>query len=360
MRTARRFFVASIAAFGPFGGCTSGPEFGPGGLTPELTADECAARLAAVRELAEAGELDRALEEVEAALLLRPPESGRRQLQQLGQELRRDRFYRAHPLHLAVALDSDRHSFGDTVRVELRVANLGSERLTLPAAYRSFGSALLLQPAERSVLLLQVTAIDADGLGSEWGEQNSLEVPLEDDLELAPGGSAVISAEVPAGAAGRARFRLLDVGAIYRPIAIVAEGGERRYEPLEFPRAATRVFRAEDERAAGGGLAVLAACLGGESLDRPEQLFLSAVGLPAAELPRGVELLARAAPSLDRARQRAAMAALERLLGRSFGGDPVRALGFWEGEGRGWSEREFAARAGLGVRERVGELEVGR
>ena len=92
---------------------------------------------------------------------------------------------------------------------------------------------------------------------------------------------------------------------------------------------------------------------------RPETLFVSAVGLSPEDLAPGIGMLAEAAPSLEPARRRAAVAALQLLTGQLFADDPVRFLSWWQATGRHLPEAELVRGAGLHDRSPAGRLMVG-
>ncbi len=330
-----------------------------GAQRPLVSPFEFERRLQRVEALVRDDRDDEALAEIAASLDEWPPEPLRRRFQRAAYEIRRSRFYREHPIHLALELDRGRYSFGEPIRVRLRVTNLGDERLTLPATYWSWGQAVTFQSPERSVLLVHVTSRDSDGLGSSWSGNRVMDVVLTKDLVIGPGGSDFVEATVEPDEPGRSLFRLVQVSAIYRPIVILSEGGDRRYDPLSFPVASARVFHREHAIWADGGRPMLETCVAGEASGRSEALFLAAVGLGEDELREGIDLLARSAPSLDPLRQRRAVAALSVLTGRSFANDPIRFLGWWEAQGKTLSQIELLQRAGLrDDEEEPGELSI--
>lgn len=341
--------------------CRAGPlpPVPAGAARPVASPAEAAKRCERSAALAAEGRLDEALAEIDQALAAWPPEALRRRLLDLAHEIRRGRFYRDHPVHLALSIDRERYSFGERAAVLLTVTNLGRERLRLLSGFRTLRDLLTLRAGERSSLLLQVEVRDADGLGSAWSARSVLDVPLEHDLVLAPGGREEIRAEVPLDGGERSLFRCIRVGAIYRPLAILGESGERRYDPLEFPEASARVFHREHALWAEGGVELLAATLAGEPAARSEALFVAAAGLEPAGLRAGIDLLARAAPSLDPVRQRRAVAALALLTRQSLADDAVRFLGWWEGTGKLLSDGDLRERAGLAGARSSGRLEAG-
>lgn len=337
---------------------TPTPPIRVGGARDVVGAEEFDRRIDGIEVLIAQGRGEEALERVNESLKEWPPELQRRRLNRLAYEIRRDRFYRDHPLHLSLSLDDDRYRFGESVRVRLRVTNLGRESLTIPARYRSWGSLLLLRPAERSVLDLRVEGRDSDGERSAWSQIRLVDVPVEDDLSLPPGGSATIETTLDLDGGAGSMVRRLTVGAIYRPIAILGGDGERRYDPLTFPSASARIFHVEHERWTDAGLDLLRTTIEGAFVS-PEALFAAAVGLPIEELRDGLDLLARAGPSLDPARARAALCAVEFLTGRTFGADPVRALAWWESEGVRMSAEDLVIAAGLAPTDEGGALRAG-
>ncbi|MFH0946666.1 MAG: hypothetical protein V2A76_15840 [Planctomycetota bacterium] len=326
---------------------------------PAISSTEFERRIEAIHKLLSSGREQEAQDAIAESLEDWPPEAIRRELQRLGYQIRRDRFYQQHPLHFSLVLDRDRYAFGEAAEVQLRITNLGAEQLTLPARYRSLLGALTFGMAEESVLFLKLKTQDADGLGSRWGSERLMEVPLEEDLILGPGGTARITAQVPLEDGGRSLYRVIQIGAIYRPIAVVAEGGDRRYDPLEFQSATARVFQASQIQRAEGGVELLRTCLEGEALDRPETLFVAAMGLRPEDLAEGIGMLARAAPSLEPMRRRCAVAALQLLTGHLFGGDPVRFVSWWQATGRHLVEEQLVLGAGLRDRSPAGRLMVG-
>lgn len=321
--------------------------------------EEYKRRIEHIESLVREGRGQEALDEIQLSMRDLPPQRVRRRLQRIAYEVRREQFYSQHPIHLSLRIDQERCFFGDETNVSLRITNLGEDGLVLPARHRSFFEAVTFQDGESSVLHLRVLTRDYDGLGSNWSSSRIVEIPLEDDLSLAPGGSAVIESQVLLDGGKGSLLRIMHVSAIYRPIAILGGDGQRRYDPLQFPRATLRVFQREHMRWVEGGLPLLEASLSGESSGRSETVFLSAVGLEVADLSSGIDLLARAAPSLDAIRQRRAVSALSTLTGESFANDPVRILGWWEQEGQLLSDTELGIRAGLVVSEGNGILRAG-
>ena len=175
--------------------CDTGPHpiIVPGGSGVTISYDEHRARVAEVEDLIqEEREVD-ALARIREYLRDPAPDAIRRRLQALRREAREVMFYRQHPLHLTLQAEPSRARFGDEVTVFLRITNLGPERILLPSRHRSWGDALLLRPAERSVMFLEVEATDSDGMGSTWGTRRMIELPLERDLSIAPGGSERLS-----------------------------------------------------------------------------------------------------------------------------------------------------------------------
>jgi len=326
---------------------------------PAVSEEEFERRLEAIEALRASGREQEALDRIAASMEDWPSEPLRRRLQRIGFEIRRDRFYRDHPLHFCLEVDRPRFVFGETITVQLKITNLGAERISFPARYRSWLDALLFQPTEESVLQLRLTSKDADGLGSRWGTERMLDVALPDDLVIGAGGSQVVQVPIVLDDGGGSLFRVLRIGAVYRPLAVLGEHGERRYDPFEFPETSVRIFQPSQLHWAAGGLALLATCLAGERLDRPEALFVSAVGLDREQLAAGIEQLARAAPSLDPVRRRCSVAALRILTGHHFADDPVRFLGWWESEGRHLSRAELARAAGLRAADTAGRIWAG-
>lgn len=326
---------------------------------PAISTTEFERRIGAIRKLLASGRDQEALDAIDASLQDWPPEAIRRRLQRIGYEIRRDRFYQHHPLHFSLVLDRDRYLFGEAAEVQLRITNLGAEQVTLPAQYQSLLSLLTFGSAEESVLFLKLRIQDADGFGSRWGTERMMEIPLEEDLVLGPGGTARITAQVPLEDGGRSLYRVIQIGAVYRPIAVVAEGGDRRYDPFEFQIASARVFRANQMQRVEGGVELLRTCLEGEALDRPETLFVAAVGLKPEDLSEGIGLLAEAAPSLEPMRRRCAVAALQLLTGQHLANDPVRFLGWWQATGRQLTAEDLARGAGLHDLAPAGSLMVG-
>ena len=105
-------------------------------------------------------------------------------------------------------------------------------------------------------------------------------------------------------------------------------------------------IREAQERWYDGGLDLLRACVDGEAIGSAQTLYVSAMGLPRAELRDGIDLLVRAAPSLDPTRSRAALAALGGLTGFQSSNDPTRALDWWLAEGSLLDEGELWERTG--------------
>ena len=326
---------------------------------PTISTEEFERRIEAIEALVGSGREQEALESIATSIEDWPPERLRRRLQRIGYEIRRNRFYREHPLHFSLDVERPRFVFGDTIDVRLKITNLGAERVSFPQHYRSWLDALLFRPPEESVLQLKLATTDADGLGSRWGSERMIEIALDDDLVLAPGGSWVVPVPVALDDGGQALFRVLQIGAVYRPIAVLGAEGQRRYDPFEFPETRVRVFRKAQLRWSIGGLDLVDTCLQGESIARPEALFVAAVGLNADQLAPGIDRLVRAAPSLEPIRRRCAVAALQILTGRRFGDDPVQLLGWWEAEGRNQSQHELIQAAGLQDVDSAGKLWVG-
>lgn len=335
------------------------PSLPVGPRRPAISDEEFARRIDAIEELVASGLDQEALESIAVSIEDWPPEPLRRRLQRIGYEIRRSRFYRKHPLHFSIDVDRPRAVFGETIDVRLKITNLGAGRVTFPRQYRGLLDALLFRPAEESLLQLLLTTTDADGLGSRWTSTRTLLVPLGDDVVLAPGGSWIVKIPIKLDAGDPSLFRVLRIGAIYRPIAVLGEDGERRYDPFEFPQTSVRVFRKTQVRWAEGGLDFITDCLEGSSPARPEALFVAAVGLDADQLAVGIERLVRAAPSLEPIRRRCSLAALQVLTGRRFAADPVRYLGWWESEGRHLSQQELARAAGLHDVDAAGRLWAG-
>lgn len=321
----------------------------PAGMVPEegrSTPEEFAEKVRDAQQLARDGETDVALQRVTEVLGEWPPDPFRQQLRRLRRDLLEAKFYSQHPLHLSLALDRDRYFFGGAAQVELRIANLGAERLSLPSSHRSFIDMLLFRDEEQSVMLLELDERDVDGFGATWSQRRVIEVPIEEDLEIGPGGSLTLTHEIPIGEPGRAGYRQLRVAAMFRPIAIVGESGDRRYDPIEFPTARADVIRERDVRWYDGGLELLLACVEGATPGAQGRLFSAAIGIPDNDLHAGIDLIARAAPSLDRQRRRAGLAALEALTGVEASRDPVRFLDWWETKGSYLDESQLASRAG--------------
>lgn len=327
-------------------GCASKRVGAPAEKPPHTTPQQYAAKVRDVQQLAADGELDAALQRIAEVLGEWPPDPFRQQLRALRRDLMEARFYSLHPLHLSVALDRDRYFFGGEAGIELRIANLGAERLSLPSRHRSWWDALLLRDPERSVMWLEVDERDVDGLGATWSQRRVIEVPIEEDMVIGPGGSVTVRHAIPIGGAGRAGYRQLRVTALFRPIAIVGASGDRRYDPLEFPLACADVIRDRDARWFDGGLALLEVCVEGSAPGESERLFAAAMGVSDRDLHAGIDLVARAAPSLDPERRRAGLAALEALTGVEASRDPVRFLDWWETKGAFLDPDQLAARAG--------------
>lgn len=293
---------------------------------------------------------DEAIEAVAAVLEREPPASVRASLQSASAFARKQRFHRRHPLFLELTFDRERYTFGDTARVTMTLVNLGSEPVSIPHAHRSWFEAATLQDGEASTLTVQWKADDADGRGSEWSAEASFDVPIERDLVLAPGGRESIETTLQLDVAPDVVMRRIVVGAILRPVALIASGTDRRYDPLSFPEATARVFRAEDAPLLVDGLLQLRDALGGEAPPQPRSIFVMAMGLGEADLRAGLDLLARSAPSLDAERRRPVVAALRRLSGRTLADDPVRYLDWWTTTGVRLEDAELAELAGFAAR----------
>lgn len=344
-----------------FSSCGS-PPTPPGALgarRPEIPVAEFERRVEAIEKLREEGRYQEALLQISRTVKEWPPENLRRRLQRMAYEIRRSQFYREHPLHLSLDSSRLREQFGTAAELRIKITNLGSERLRLPVTHRTLWQALTFQEKERSVLLLRVESRDLDGFGSGWSNTHQEEVELGRDLVLAPGGSEIVTTTLPLEATDKSLVRIVRIGAIYRPIVIDAEDGERRYDPLEFPEVVLRVFQPSHAKWADGGLRLLETCVEGEVSARSEALFVAAAGLPEEQLKGGLDLLTRVTPNLDPLRQRRALAALSLLSGTAFANDPVLFLGWWQQEGRLLSGEELLVRAGLGTMESGGRLVVG-
>jgi len=325
---------------------TPTPPVRVGGARAVVSPEEFERRIQGIQTLVREGRDEEAVERVQSSLKDWPPESIRRRLNRIAYEIRRDRFYRDHPLHLSLTLDDERYAFGGRVGVKLRIRNLGRERLTLPARFRTFTDALLFRPVEQSILFLKVVSHDSDGVRLGWASSRLVDVPIEEDLVLPPGGTAVVDASVDLDEGRGSMVRRMSLSAIFRPIAIIGEDGERRYDPLEFPSASARVFHTEHAQWTDGGIDLLETCVAGEGASE-RALFAAAVGLTRDDLRDGLDLLVRTAPSLDPQRSRAALRATEFLTGKSFSGDPIRALAWWEETGAHIAPDDLARTAGL-------------
>lgn len=293
---------------------------------------------------------DEAVEAVAAALEREPPASMRAAFQASAAFARKQRFHRRHPLFLELAFDRERYTFGDTAVVTMTLVNLGSETLTMPREHRSWFEAATLQSGESSTLTVQWKADDADGRGSEWSAEASFDVPLDHDLVLAPGARETIETTLQQEAMPDVVMRRVVVSAILRPVALISSSSDRRYDPLQFPEASARVFRANDAHLLVDGLDQLRDALGGEAPPQPASIFVLAMGLPEADLHAGLDLMARAAPSLDDRRRRPVVAALRRLSGKLLADDPVRYLDWWTTEGAALEPDELAELAGFRAR----------
>lgn len=330
----------------------------PAGARQLLTSEEIARLFAEVEGLIADDSLDEALLAIEDGLAKPVPEAARRRFQELRRQVLGERFYRDHPLHLTLRVEPRSVRFGEQITLVMRITNLGSERLELPAGHRTLADRLMFRAGEKSVLLVEVESRDADGHGSFWGQRHQVEVPLADDLLLAAGGSAEITTSLAVPAGGQAVHRLLRISALYRPIAMLTEGGEYRYDPLAFPEVTVPVVRAVHARWLDGGIELLATCVDGAAVGRPETLFVTALGLPAEQLRAGVDLLARAAPSLDPGRRAAALAAIQAITGHSTGNDATRTLGWWLAEGAKLPDAALSARTGADGDGFAGRLKV--
>lgn len=293
---------------------------------------------------------DEAIEAVAAVLEREPPASVRGALQSASAYARKQRFHRRHPLFLELTFDRERYAFGETAQVTLALVNLGSETLSIPHAHRSWFEAATLQSGEASSLTVQWKADDADGRGSEWSAEASFDVPIERDLVLEPGARESITTTLRLDAVPDVVMRRVVVSAILRPVALISGSSDRRYDPLLFPEATARVFRAEDAPLLVDGLERLQDALLGEAPPQPRSIFVLAMGLPLADLRAGLDLLARSAPSLDAERRKPVVAALRRLSGRALADDPVRYLDWWTTTGAKLEDVELAEMAGFAAR----------
>lgn len=293
---------------------------------------------------------DEAIEAIAAVLDREPPASVRGALQSASAFARKQRFHRRHPLFLESTFDRERYTFGDAARLTLTLVNLGSETVSIPHAHRSWFEAGTFQTGETSSLTVQWKADDADGRGSEWSAEASFDVPLERDLVLEPGDRESIETTLQLDAVEGVVMRRIVVSAILRPVALVSASTDRRYDPLVFPEATARTFRAEDAHLLVDGLDQLRDALEGEAPPQTRSIFVMAMGLSAAELRAGLDLLARAAPSLDGERRRPVVAALRRLSGRALADDPVRYLDWWTTTGARLDDAELAELAGFAAR----------
>jgi hypothetical protein len=329
-------FLLAIAA------CADAPAPLPPDARPRLPAAAFDARLARVRELVLAAQEESAIAILEELRGEDLDARMRRDLAATSVEVQRSRFWREHPTRLAIAFDRPRHRYREPLVLTAEVFHFGAQPLHLVGSHVTWGSAFGFDAAERAVLELIVDRHECDAAGSRLVERRTYAAELPQTLEVGPGGVARVRCAVPLPVRQGSLFGTVAVTAVLRPVSIHGAGAAPRFDALVFGTARTTVVRRELERWFDAGLGELEGLLRPEPPLRPEALLLAACGLPEADLKAGLDRLIRATPSLDPPRQRLALAALHWSTGFDAASDPVRAVAWWDAEGRHLAPAELS------------------
>jgi hypothetical protein len=295
----------------------------------ELADAEVTRRIENARQLALAGEADRAL----AALALAEDEAlsqdGRRQLTRAASDVRRSAFWAECPLIGELSLATERVRYGDDVVAHLTLTQFGEHPLRLVARKQSVAEWLTGDVGERAVLELTIERRECDANGTRLVERENRSLAIDEDIVIEPGGSVELAVVIPLAERRGMLFGQLSIAANLRPVT-AEHGDASRYDALPIPPVHALAVRKSVEPWFDGGLDRLTAELDAVPRERPEALLLTLAGLPDHQLRSGIERTIRALPSLDPVRRRLAHGALEWLLGEQLGEDSVALIAWWD------------------------------
>jgi hypothetical protein len=185
--------------------------------------------------------------------------------------------------------------------------------------------------ASDTVFVVDVARRDLDIFGNVKVETERVLVPIEDDLVLPVGGRAAVRHALSTGRAedrhlGITEFR---ISGTLRP-AVIRAGEDRYYEAVTLRDAVVRVLPPGWEPIAADPLGTLRKAL---TLGAREHLLVATELTPPESRRAAAEVLTGALhPGTSPGMERTVMAALERLSGVAFGGDP-ETVRKWVAEG---------------------------
>ncbi|MHC4472018.1 MAG: hypothetical protein ACYS99_13755 [Planctomycetota bacterium] len=294
------------------------------GVEPLTAMEEAEAEeaLARARDAFLRGEYAACLEIARATLEKGPPPAVASELRSLRFEAKR-RQLSQDVLSARVLPVREVCVMGSEAVLELTLLNLAKQPVEV--ARRARGSS-------DAVFVLSVTREDLDVYGNVRTETTTHRVPLGEDLEVPVGGRRSVEHALPTPRPEDRHlgFTVLRIGGILRP-ALIRCGEARYYSGVELGEAVVRVFPPGYEPIAEDPLG---------TLDKAYRLGAREHLLVAAELAppeRRHETVAKLVSYLEGAETGTwvtVIAALRRLTGRSFTGQPRAWIEWWKEEGR--------------------------
>mgnify|MGYP001189967311 CR=1 FL=1 len=287
---ARAAALALCAALLALAACRTEKPLGEGVVsTPDAPATDQereAAALAAVGSATQAlseGDALGALAIATRALREGAPPTQAAELRRLRAQAR-DLLVRQQVARLVVVPERDAIADGSDVRAVVRIRNLSSAPLQIPATASGSSPALLV---------VEVTRDDFDVYGNVRSTDFNLHVPLPGDVDLLPGGTRDLPVTIPAERLRLTHtgFSVVHVGGTLRPI-VVRVGATELFEGLALDEGLVRVFMQGFEPLAADPLAALSTAVVKRS---PPHILTAAELLAPDERERGAELLRRAA-----------------------------------------------------------------
>jgi hypothetical protein len=135
---------------------------------------------------------------------------------------------------ISILPDRDAVADGTDVRGIVRVRNVSSAPLSIPAT---------ADDSSTSQVVLHVVRDDFDLYGSKRSTEFNVRVPLENDLDIGPGGTADVRISIPAvhTRLSHTGFAVLRIGGHLRPV-LIRVGATEFFDALDLDEAFVRVF----------------------------------------------------------------------------------------------------------------------
>jgi hypothetical protein len=287
--------------------------------------------LSHARELLLAGQGTEARKLAEQLIAQEPPADLRPRFEDVVREGRKLEVASAHKLLLRVQGRERELCFGEVPVLDITLENVGDHRLDVPAETTSFFISLGMETPERSQVRLSWRETSFDVLGCQWSESGSEDRLLPQDVSLAPHESFTWTWAAPLSTRGRAIYRVIELDAVLRPLAVMSESGSVHYYPIRSEVERVVVWPEERWRSHRISAAESESMLGQNDA---ELAFLALVATEVSERKAAIGSALQMMSRLNELSRRSALSAVRHLTGRELGLDVERWRAWWETDGR--------------------------